>query len=315
MKYFTKDWYVLMQHLNYTAGMTPIADKKYTDGEITALLSGKIKERIERDMEEYNTPPVRTEIDFENFQPDDFATYDMERGVLVIPSSIEEIKEDIERDYQNRLAEFENRPPFDPKKTIEEFTETYKSELKYGYLRFPEWVKGAADIRLIAMGYLPESVYKDLEAEQQRNKQLFEAINDSATATLNAENEKIPEEIARNFSFHDGEIIYLEEADGDIVMLINEDYIPYEGQTPYTKVIFVGAKIIERDENLKFERENIEIDGQNCPTYPVWLYEELYKTKDGYEAHMLLSENDLCYLTIACRDIKFEFNIDYREHE
>lgn len=46
MKYFTKEWYELMQHLDYTVGMEPIADKKYSDEEIAALYENKRKTAI-----------------------------------------------------------------------------------------------------------------------------------------------------------------------------------------------------------------------------------------------------------------------------
>ena len=313
MKYYTKDWYVLMQQLNYTAGMQPIADKKYTDAELTKLCSDKIKQEIEHDRKEYNTPPIKAQINFDKYSPDDFVTFDAKSGVLKKAQSMEEVRKKFEDMYAESLEQFNSRPPYDPADTIERFKERYKSDMEYGYLRFPEWVKKAADIRLIAMGYLPESVYKDLEAESVRNAKLYEAINAEARQQLDKQD--IPEEIAKNLMFHDGEILSFEQVGNDVVMLIHEDCLPYEGQTAYTKVTFKDAEIIERDENLKFERRQIEVNGRSCDSYCVWLYEELYKTDDGYKVHMLLSEDGLGYLTIACRDICFDFDMEYNEDE
>ncbi len=313
MKYYTKDWYVLMQQLNYTAGMQVIEDKKYTDAELTKLCSDRIKQEIEKDRKEYDTPPEKAEINFDEYDPEDFVTLDVKSGVLKKATSMEEVKKNFEDMYAESLEQFNSRPPFDPTDTIERFKMRYKSGLEYGYIPFPEWVKKAVDIRLIAMGYLPESVYKDLEAESQRNAQLFEAINSEAKRKL--EKQDIPNEIAENFVLHDSEILAFEQVGGDIVMLIHEDCVPYEGQTAYTKVTFKDAEIVERDENLKFERRQIEVDGQSCDSYCVWLYEELYRTKDGYEAHILLSEDGLGYLTIVCKDICFDFNIEYSEEK
>ncbi len=37
MRYYTKQWYDLMQRLDYCICMKPIADKDYTDVDISAL--------------------------------------------------------------------------------------------------------------------------------------------------------------------------------------------------------------------------------------------------------------------------------------
>ena len=37
MKFYTKEWYELMQHQNYTSGLKKIPDKVYTDEEIQAF--------------------------------------------------------------------------------------------------------------------------------------------------------------------------------------------------------------------------------------------------------------------------------------
>ena len=76
---------------------------------------------------------------------------------------------------------------------------------------------------------------------------------------------------------------------------------------------FKDAHVTERDEGLTFEPLTYEADGQEITGHCTWLYEEIYKTTEGCEVHMLLAENDLCYLTIRCSGIECECDIDYRE--
>ncbi len=47
MKYYTKEWYDLMQKQHYTSGMTVVPDKEYTEDEIRAFLEHDLAEEVE----------------------------------------------------------------------------------------------------------------------------------------------------------------------------------------------------------------------------------------------------------------------------
>ena len=49
MKYYTKEWYDLMQRMHFTSGMTVVADRDYTDAEIRALYEQDLEKEIEYD--------------------------------------------------------------------------------------------------------------------------------------------------------------------------------------------------------------------------------------------------------------------------
>ncbi|MDE6293671.1 MAG: DUF4085 domain-containing protein [Clostridiales bacterium] len=311
MKYFTKEWYDLMQQLHYTLCMRPIADKDYTDAEIEALYKRKLAASIRHDRKEYNAPPQPVEIDFDNCSLDDFVWFDGEK--LVYPKSMDEVKQNYEEEYRRAKKEFELRPPFDESGTVKMFERMYEGGLEHGYSNFPDWVKDKADVRLIALGYLPKSVYDRLKAEQKRNRAEFNKINRAAEKTLRKQAKEIPERISRHFGFHDGSVISFQNIDDDVVMIIKVDGIAIENETPYARITFVGGEVIERDGHLKFARRKVDYDGEQHDAYCTWLYEGLYKTEDGYEAHMLLTEGELGYLTIRCKDIQIEFNVHYDE--
>lgn len=299
-----------MQRLHYTIGMQPITDKEYSDEEIAALYDNKLKAAIERDRRDYNTPPQFLPIDFDQCELDDFCTYDTETGTLKRPASMEEVRRGYEAEKARAYEEFENRPPFDAGNTIETFKAIYQGGLKHGGLHFPEWVAEKADIRLIALGYLPKSIFKKLEKEQKHNRREFDRINRKAEKALELERKNIPERILSQFGFHDGSVLSLEQSGSGLIMIIREDGVPYEDETPYTRVTFSNGIIIERDEKLSFASRAVKIDDETeglsgC----VWLYDELYRPENGYEAHMLFACGDFCCLTIACDDIVIEKNI------
>ena len=49
MRYYTKDWYELMQNLHYVSGMTVVPDKEFTEEEIKAFYDADLAEEIEHD--------------------------------------------------------------------------------------------------------------------------------------------------------------------------------------------------------------------------------------------------------------------------
>ena len=53
MRYYTKEWYELMQGLHYVSGMIVVPDKEYTDAEIQAFYDADLAEEIERDRSIY----------------------------------------------------------------------------------------------------------------------------------------------------------------------------------------------------------------------------------------------------------------------
>ena len=57
MKYYTKEWYELMQRQHYTSGLHKIPDKTYSDQEIQAFYDADLAAEVAHDEMLYNTPP------------------------------------------------------------------------------------------------------------------------------------------------------------------------------------------------------------------------------------------------------------------
>lgn len=95
--------------------------------------------------------------------------------------------------------------------------------------------------------------------------------------------EEIPHNIKEEFGFHDCKVTEL-IVDRDIIMRFDIK----GGFTDKNKITFVSSEIIKDD---KF------IVGS------VWIYDELYRTEHGYEAHMLFASDELSELIIRCKDI------------
>lgn len=317
MKFYTKEWYELMQKLDYCICMRPIADGEYSDDDIKKLYDKRLKAEVARDKRDYDEPPSFIDFDIDAADLDEFAFFN-ETGTLCKPSSKAEIKEMIAAEKAAAWAEYESRPPFDPSETEQRFRQAYDAGLEYGLMRFPEWARNAVDSRLVALGYLPRTVYDRLKEESRRNKKQFEQITRAARKALDKESEKIPARITEIFAgFHDASILRLNKRDGDLDMYVRLNCACFEGETPYVRVVFKNAQALDSDGLVIYDCAKSSgassADVTSADDMLVYLYDEFYAVDGGVEAHFLLCADDLKYLTVRCADIVCERNVDDAE--
>lgn len=309
MRYFTKQWYDLMQRLDYCICMKSVADREYTDGDIAALYDKCLKREVARARREYDTPPQYISLDADELGLDDIYIFDEAAGVMKRPESIEQVEAMIEAERERDLAEFENRPPFDDAEAVRDFEEGYNARLEYEYKRFPEAEIAGVDKRLIALGYLPKSVFDRLKALSKANKREFDEINRSARKALSAAAKAMPKRVAAAFDgLHDAEILSIDNVGGDVAVTVELCGVPFDDRacdeddcgaesepmpTSAKRIVFKSAETIERDE--------AELGGG-----AFWLYDELYPADGGYEAHIMYECDGLKYLTLRCTDIAVE---------
>jgi cell fate (sporulation/competence/biofilm development) regulator YlbF (YheA/YmcA/DUF963 family) len=53
MKYYTKDWYYLMQNLNLAMDMEPVLDKEYTEEEMQEMYQQALAQSVENNTKLY----------------------------------------------------------------------------------------------------------------------------------------------------------------------------------------------------------------------------------------------------------------------
>ena len=105
MRYYTKEWFDLMQRAGQTAGLRKVPDKKYTKKDIDALYEKILRRETAAEKKAYNTAPdlsyLLEILDEHGFNADDWVIHDPETGRPRTPSSIEEVKAVI-LDYAKR---------------------------------------------------------------------------------------------------------------------------------------------------------------------------------------------------------------------
>ncbi|MBE5931260.1 MAG: DUF4085 family protein [Lachnospiraceae bacterium] len=308
MRYFTKEWYDLMQRLDYTCGMKKISDKEYSTEEIRELYDRALKKEVVDARRSYNTPPSfewkYTLLEPDRFDPENFLIVNQETGEWFHPETVEIAKNYVDEEYRKAWENFENRPAFDPTETIRFFEECYRDKLRWRFPWLPEWVVRDVDIRLLALDYLPEGVFRQLRKEEQKNKRAFERIMKKAQADL--EQQKIPEDIKKAFCLHDAHLLSLKRIGSDVELCLSKDGAWPDG-TPYIRLRCKNVTLYEREKGLVIRKRMGQSEEweSNC----VYLYHELYRAGTGYEIHLLLTSRKLHYLTIGCEDVTVEDNI------
>ncbi len=312
MKYYTKEWYNSTGKRFYTSGLKTISDKTYSDEEIKQFYEEALHAEIDHDRELHNAPPSfyydEELFTLENFNLEDYLIVNEETGEARHPQTFEELKMTLEKDRREAEERFQNRPPFDEAETIKWFKASYQGTLRHGASYYPEWICKEVDMRLLALHLIPESAYTRLKQEEDAYIEEIERYEAEALSVLRSQD--IPEVIKHKFSFHDADVLELKKVGSDVELYLNRDGLQLEGESPYTKVTFKNVSMLDREKGLVFRKKtkNDGKVGSSCQ----FLYDELYRTEEGYEVHMMLwTPKDLRYLTVKCEDMEIEDNSEY----
>ena len=266
MKYYTKEWYELIQAWGLSGDLKKIPDAVYTTADIEKLYKKKLKKEIAFERDSYNQEPFFLTVDDmlteDNFCPDDWLFIDEITGDVKRPVDINEVRQQLEKDRKRAFEEFENRPPFDPMDTEKIFEEIYRTNLRTCKNNFPEWLLKSVDHRLLALGYLPETAYRKYHSEIREKKKKWEQINRAAEKERTRQ--CISDEMMEAMALHDASLLSLKK----------------------------GLRV------RKYLQEGFYSSNSS------FLYSEIYNSGEGYEFHMMFATSkDLSYLTIACNDI------------
>lgn len=315
MKYYTKEWYDLIQKTDYTFGMKKIADKDYSDTEIKDFYDKALRKLIAEEKKFYNEPPFflfdASELDPADIDLEDWIFVDEETGTFASPKSYEELKSHLEEEQMAAQTEYENRPPFDPAETIRLFEESYRTRMKYGSSRFPGWVLEKVDRRLLALNLLPVGIYLQLKKEEKVNLGALRSINKKAEREWSKQQQQIQRRVYAALPQHDSCILSLRRHGKNVVMVIREDGVCEEGTSPYRKVVFSDVISFEREKGLYIRT----YEYQRCRTSNcTYLHDEVYLLEDGsYEFHFLVATREVRYVTVRCQDVRCEKNVKFEK--
>lgn len=286
MKYLTKDWYELCQRTGLHYGMKINKGAlNYDEDLYLNLYKRKEKEFVQIQHEVYDVDPRfmlemegSTLIPLHKFANDEEITEDKK---MVYHMSTEE-RESI----QEKIDECDMRPPFNEVRCKEDFRDMQKTyKIREAKEKLPhELIQQIADIRVFALGYCTKEVLIQLKKISEENERKTNLIAEECAKAQKTEN--IPQNLKESFGFHDCEVTEL-TVDKNIVMRFDTR----GGFTNLNKITFIKPEVIKQEDNI---------------VGSTWIYNELYRTENGYEAHMLFQGEEIPELIIRCKDIVIE---------
>ena len=275
-----------MDRLGTVDMFRPVIDKEYTDEEMEALYYESMERYVEEEREMYDEPPFIISDGFDDDDDDD----DDEEIVI---------------DIGELIDEYENREPFDEEEARSEFEENYRDSLEEPDEDVPEWIRSSVDPRMIAMGVLPEGVYKKLMAEEAELQKRFDELDEAADEAYEQMYADMPDEytgILDDLDELDGEYLISYEHKDDELVLVFAGW-DEEGDPVKWTATFDDVQMIE-DEGLVIKAE-LDEDGEYESSCDLD-YHELYYENDRFEVHMMFDDGSLKYLTFSCDSITLE---------
>ncbi len=286
MKYLTKEWYELCQQTGLHFGMRVHNGANiYDEALYLRLYKRKEKEFVKMQREGYDVDPrFMLEQDGCALVPlDKFASgEEINEEDKVIYHMPPEVKDRI----QKLIEEYDVRPPFDEKKCKEEFRILQKTTKKETTDKLPpKLLQQIADMRVFSLGYCTRGILNQLKKLSNENKKKMHSVLNAYSKAQQAE--PIPQIIRERFGFHDCEVAELTVGKNVVMGFDTEG-----GFTNFNMITFTAAEIIKQEEHIAGS---------------TWIYNELYSTENGYEAHMLFwAVGGLKELVIRCNDIIIE---------
>ncbi len=278
MKYFTKEWYELCQKESYHFGIR--ADKRaetFSENYFEKLYKKAELAHLAMMERSYN-------VKFEDIYPEEFY-FETMGDYTPSPEEIEEMRtEYYERREVAKKAFEEMHRVFDPASEKRKFRRGWKYNIGIYNANLPrEILDMVADVRVLALGVASEKVKKAItDFCNDNERSVKKTMSDYWKYYKKAFDENEPH-FADGFDLHDCYVTSCHKSGKNIVMHLEG------GMTSTTRVVFRDAEVLCREEPLRSAW---------------WLYDEIYKTDNGYEIHVLLHKKELVYFTVKCTDVE-----------
>lgn len=285
MRYLTKEWYNLCQRTGLHFGME-VYNRTETYDEALYLQLYKAHEEsfIKMQHESYDYDP-RFLLQKDSFEFVPFNKFVTGEEISEEDRFIYHIPPQEKEHIKKKIAEYDARPPFNEDKCREEFRCLQEIVQKDMIDKLPkEILQQIADIRVFALGYCTKDILDQLESVSKENEREMNRVLNECVKAQQAE--QISHSIRGKFNFHDCEVTELTLNDNIIIRFDTRG-----GFTNYNTITFIDSKIIKQDDHILGS---------------TWIYEELYRIENGYEAHMLFWGEEMPELIIRCKDILIE---------
>jgi hypothetical protein len=169
------------------------------------------------------------------------------------------------------------------------FKQALQSNIKRLKRNLPdEILQKIADIRVLALDRASADIKKEITAYCKANKKAVDSAMNAYRKEYKMSFKNGEPTFAENFDFHDCIVVACRKKGKDTVLTLDNS----GGFTTINQIIFKNCSILKKD----------------TPLHGAWwLYDEIYKTNDGYEIHTLLDKNGkLIDFIVYATDVEYK---------
>lgn len=277
----TKEWYETMQKTGFHLLLNV--------SEEAEMFSEEYFERLYR-MKENEYLQLQEEVSkvkFEDIFPEEFNFVPLS-GESLEPAELEEAKRHYFEIREQARLNYLNRPAFDPEQEKVKFREKLEFKIQHLEKMLPqEILQKVADIRVLALDYASDEVKKALTEYSESNRKAIEATQKAYWEEYKKIFKDEEPSFISNFKFHDCKVVScLQKGEDTVITLDNTG-----GFTNIKEIILKNCIIQKLDAPLEGAW---------------WLYDEIYKTDEGYEIHVLLEKKELIDFIVTVTDVEYE---------
>lgn len=281
MKYMTKEWYEKMQKTGFHLLLKVSKEAEaFSEDYFKKLYQSEEKAwlQLQEDV---------SKVKFEDIFPDEFHAENIDGTPLELSEFEEAKKAYFEMREQSRL-DFINNPAFDPEQEKKNFKQALRYNVQNLKRSLPEEIlKKVADIRVLALNRASADVKKEISLFCKANKKAVEMAIKAYWKEHRKNFKNHEPAFAEDFHFHDCKVTSCRKRGSDILITLDNS----GGFTDINQIVLKDCSILKQD----------------APLHGAWwLYEEIYKSDNGYEIHVLLQKTKLIDFIVTVSNITYK---------
>ncbi len=282
MIYMTKEWYNTMQKTSFHLMLkTTKKAESFSEDYFKKLYMKEegIWLQLQEDVSNVNIEDIFSE---------EFYMESLD-GNPIDTDEFEEAKEMYFKMREQIISEHKNNPPvFDIEQQKKIFKKSFQCNLKLLKENLPtDILDEVADIRVLALNRASADIRRKITIFCKKNDKSCRNAMDTYWKNYKRTFRRYEPAFAEQFNFHDCRIISSRQEGNDFIIKLDNS----GGFTSIKKIIFKDCIILKQDSILK----NVW-----------WLYDEIYKTDNGYEIHALLQGKEVIDFIVDVKDVIFK---------
>lgn len=267
MNYFTKEWYKLCQKTStHLLLEEEQGAENFSEEYFNRLYNQKLKEWLDLQKEVAS-------CSFESFYPKEMSSEHFDENMS--EAEVMAMKASFQANREKAKENYNKCEPFNIEKESEKFHKAFLYNQEHIKEILPEEILNQiADIRVFALGKASQQLKKAATQFCENNQRLVDRTLKEYQKCYEEVAKSFDKNMVKNINFHDCKIIAIKQTEQMLTMLLDNS----GGFTDISQVRFENYKIFKQDSTLEKSW---------------WLYDEIYRTNDKYELHVLLHNESL----------------------